>query len=106
MVAEEIRRAFLKSMGAALDLLRVSDIGERQLRQMETSLKNQFNSNLISLLNKLEEAKLIRKCECLTEILKAKESGASSAKMQDLYKKKKLCRKCHGSGYLDNFEER
>ena len=105
MLANLIRRKFQDSMGIALDLIRLSDVGERQLKQLEISLKDRSNDKLIELLTKLEEQGILKKCDCLLGILAAKEAQIESFELKKLYEAKRRCKECDGSGYKDTFKK-
>lgn len=101
MLANLIRRKFQDSMGIALDLIRLSDVGERQLKQLEISLKDRFNEKLIELLAELEDKGIVKKCACLQGILAAKDSQLEPVELRKLYEAKRHCKECGGSGYKD-----
>lgn len=103
MISKLIRDAFHNSMGTALDLARLTDIGERQLRQFSMSLKDRVNEQLVDLFSDLEESGLVRQCDCLKRILDAKEKNVEPGEMKRLYDKKANCQDCDGSGYVDTF---
>jgi len=105
MLAKIIRETFQQAMGKTLDLIRLSDIGERQLRQLIISVKNEWNASLIDLFEELQTIGLIQQCDCLKALLVAKDSQAvDTEEMRKLYEKKKYCDQCSGSGYRDTFE--
>ena len=105
MLAKIIRETFQQAMGKTLDLIRLSDIGERQLRQLVISVKNEWNASLIDLFEELQAIGLIQQCDCLKALLVAKDSHAMNiGEMRELYERKKYCDKCSGSGYRDTFK--
>ncbi len=104
MIAENIRKSSHAIMGETLDMVRMTDIGERQFRQLAISLKNAFNDNKIELLTFFEDASLIVKCECLVKLLESKQGAKDQKGKQEYYDQKDLCSLCHSSGYRDSFE--
>ena len=103
MIAKIVRESFHNSMGMALDLIRMTDIGERQLRQLEITLKNGFNDSIVNLLSALEAQGIIRKCECLEMVLAARDSTINPEEKRAYHEAKKNCQKCEGSGYVDTY---
>lgn len=97
MLAKTVREAVLGLMGETLDLLRVSPLGDRQIKQVQTTLKNIFNRDLVKLLEDLEAQKVIKKCGCLTRLLAA----TDSKERRLLFEERKNCEKCGGVGYMD-----
>ena len=104
MLAGLIKNACLSAMGNSLDLIRLTDIGDRQLIQIERKIKDGTHEILIAALAELEKAGIIEKCNCLVELLKAKEEEPSVVEKRDLYEQRRNCTKCGGSGYLDRFK--
>jgi hypothetical protein len=104
MLAKIIKAKFQDAMGSTLDLIRISDIGERQMRQLTMTIKNRWNEELVALLSSIEEMGLIKRCDCLNEILASKALDLPSEKIRELYDRRDSCEKCGGSGYMDSFE--
>jgi len=104
MLAETLRYHFMKTMGTAIDLVRLSDVGERQLRQFSTTFRDTFNNNMVQLLSSLEKDGVIRKCECLQRVLAAKKTKIGPEEMNGVYLTKSTCAICKGSGYVDCFK--
>jgi hypothetical protein len=97
MIAKTVREAVRGLMGETLDLLRVSPLGDRQIKQIQTTLKNIFNRDLVSLLEMLEAQKVIRKCNCLTRLL----ACTDPKERRMLFDERKNCDTCGGVGYID-----
>jgi hypothetical protein len=97
MVAKTVREAVLGLMGETLDLLRVSPLGDRQIKQVQTTLKNIFNRDLVDLLESLEEQKVVKKCGCLIRLL----ACTDSKERRILFEERKNCESCGGVGYID-----
>lgn len=97
MIAKEIRTTVLGLMGEMLDLLRISPLDDRQVEQIKITLKNTVNRELVRLLETLEAQKVIRKCECLEELLAAKDPK----ERRRLFEVRDTCQNCEGSGYID-----
>lgn len=97
MIAKEIRESILGLMGKTLDLLRVSPLEERQIRQIQTTLKNTFNADLVRLLESLEVQKVIKKCGCLVDLL----ACTDPKERRQFFDIRKECTKCLGVGYVD-----
>lgn len=97
MIAKTVREAVLGLMGETLDLLRVSPLGDRQIKQVQTTLKNIFNRDLVNLLESLEEQKVVKKCACLTKLL----ACTDPKERRMLFDERKSCTTCGGVGYVD-----
>lgn len=97
MIAKEVRESVLGLMGKTLDLLRVSPLEERQIRQIQTTLKNIFNDDLVRLLESLEAQKVIEKCVCLTRLL----ACTDLKERRMLFDERRDCKTCGGVGYVD-----
>lgn len=101
MIAKLVREHFLKAMGSALDFVRMSDVGERQLQQIAVSIRDEHNKQMVQLFSELASLGLIEECACLKAILAKRNDGSPKEEMEQLYNRKTHCTLCGGAGYID-----